>query len=221
MTYWKLESPYLGKLQQPQEQRYPFLSVRAVFSCVQTMVWLPVFGIFNMHTDVDACDCSPGMYGHRKRVCTGSWLWEKNPLPQRGLEPVSVLRLTLQSDALPTELSRPLQRCFRSWWVLASSLPWPSRCSDGSIWNRFQPHRLFTSFLTYDTEYKTSSNESSGLMTDISVKTVEQESEYNTAKRTQPRLNMTALWHPDTTRGKLWIQLLRVKPCFRPYYWIV
>ena len=36
------------KAQQPQEQRYPFLSVCAAFSCVQTMVWLPVLGIFNM-----------------------------------------------------------------------------------------------------------------------------------------------------------------------------
>ena len=30
------------KAQLPQEQRYPFLSVCAVFSCVQTMVWLPL-----------------------------------------------------------------------------------------------------------------------------------------------------------------------------------
>ena len=44
----KFGSPYLGKAQQPQEQLYPFLSVCAVFSCVQTMVWLPVFGIFNV-----------------------------------------------------------------------------------------------------------------------------------------------------------------------------
>ena len=28
--------------------------------------------IFNVHTDVDACDCPWGLYGHRKRVCTGS-----------------------------------------------------------------------------------------------------------------------------------------------------
>ena len=41
-------------------------------------------------------------------VCTGGWLWEKNPLPHRGLEPAPVLRLTFQSDAVPTELSRPL-----------------------------------------------------------------------------------------------------------------
>ena len=42
-------------------------------------------------------------------VCIGSWLWEKkNPLPHWGLEPMSVLRLTFQSNALPTELSLPL-----------------------------------------------------------------------------------------------------------------
>ena len=41
-------------LQQPQEQRYPFLTVRTVFSCVQAKVWLPVLGIFNLHTDAMA-----------------------------------------------------------------------------------------------------------------------------------------------------------------------
>ena len=29
-----------------------------------------------------------GVYGHRQRVCTESWLWEKNPLPHWGIEPV-------------------------------------------------------------------------------------------------------------------------------------
>ena len=38
----------LGKAQQPQEQRYPFLVVCAAFPCVHTMVWLPVFGIFSI-----------------------------------------------------------------------------------------------------------------------------------------------------------------------------
>ena len=33
--------------------------------------------------------------------------WEKNPLPHRGLEPASVLRLAFQSDAVPAELPRP------------------------------------------------------------------------------------------------------------------
>ena len=45
----KLESPYLDKAQQPQKQRYPFLPV-CTFLCVQTMIWLPVFGTFNVLT---------------------------------------------------------------------------------------------------------------------------------------------------------------------------
>ena len=36
---------------------YIFLLECAVLSCVQITVWLPVFGIFNVSTDVDACDC--------------------------------------------------------------------------------------------------------------------------------------------------------------------
>ena len=32
----------------------------AAFLCIQTMVWLLVFGIFNVHTDVNACDCTWG-----------------------------------------------------------------------------------------------------------------------------------------------------------------
>ena len=58
-------SPSLGKSQQPEEQRYPFLSVCATFSCVRTMAWLPVFGIFNVRADVDACDCTRGLYRHQ------------------------------------------------------------------------------------------------------------------------------------------------------------
>ena len=74
-------------LDKPQEQRYPILSVCAVFSCVQTMDWLPVFAIFNVHTDDDTCDCTRVLSGHRKRVCTGSLPWDKNPLPYRGSNP--------------------------------------------------------------------------------------------------------------------------------------
>ena len=83
------------------------------------MVWLPVFGIFNMHADVDACNCTRGLYGHRKtkRVCTESWLWEKNHLPHQGLKPTSVLCLAFQLDApsylkyfFPLSLSSLLRR---------------------------------------------------------------------------------------------------------------
>ena len=42
-----------------------------------------------------------GVYGHRKRVCTESWLWKKNPLQHREIKPVSV---ACWSNALLTEL---------------------------------------------------------------------------------------------------------------------
>ena len=34
------------------------------------MVWLPVFGSFNEHTDINSCDFTQGLHGHRQRVCT-------------------------------------------------------------------------------------------------------------------------------------------------------
>ena len=42
----------LTQLQQQQEQHYPFLPVLQCvqYFCVQTLVWLPVFRIFNMRT---------------------------------------------------------------------------------------------------------------------------------------------------------------------------
>ena len=46
-------------------------------------------------------DCTQGVYGHPKRVCTESWLWDKNPLLHRGLEPASA---ACWSNALPTVL---------------------------------------------------------------------------------------------------------------------
>ena len=44
------------KLQQLQQRCYLFLFLCAVFSCVQTLVWLSVFGIFNMHADIDGIE---------------------------------------------------------------------------------------------------------------------------------------------------------------------
>ena len=93
-------------LQQPQEQRYPFLPACAVLSCFQTVVYLPMLGIFNVRTDVTTRDCTQGLHGHRKRVCTESWLWEKKKIPF-WIEPASA---ACRSDALPTELHpRPLR----------------------------------------------------------------------------------------------------------------
>ena len=85
------------RLHQPQERCYPFLPVYAVFSMCP-FVWLPAFGIFNMHANADACNCIWGLDKHHNRVCTESWLWENNPLPQGGIGSVSVLHLAFGSD---------------------------------------------------------------------------------------------------------------------------
>ena len=62
-----------------------------------------------MRTDVDASDCTRGLYGQRKALKAESLLWEKKQqLLHQGLEPESVLRLSFQSDALPAELSPSL-----------------------------------------------------------------------------------------------------------------
>ena len=55
------------------------------------MVLLLVFGILNVYTDVDACDCIRDLYEHRERkiLC---YTWDSNP------------RLAFQLDALPIEL---------------------------------------------------------------------------------------------------------------------
>ena len=58
VPYEEFGLPYLDKAQQPQEHRYPFLPVCAVFLHVKTIVWLPVFGILNVHTDVNAYNCT-------------------------------------------------------------------------------------------------------------------------------------------------------------------
>ena len=71
------------------------------------MVWLPAFGIFNVSTDFDVCDCTQGLSGHRKKACTGRQLWEKSPFLYWGLEPASVLHLAFESDALFTNLPPP------------------------------------------------------------------------------------------------------------------
>ena len=54
------------------------------------------YGIFNVCTNVNACDCPRGC-----KVSTDSWLWEKNPLPHWGIAPASA---ACRSDALATEL---------------------------------------------------------------------------------------------------------------------
>ena len=48
------------------------ISVCSISLC-PFVVMPPKFAVFNVCTDVDACDSTQGLYGHRKRVCTESW----------------------------------------------------------------------------------------------------------------------------------------------------
>ena len=59
------------------------------------MVWLSVFGIFNVRTDVDAYDGTLGLYEHGESAQDVEY----------GIVPVSVFSLIFWSDALPTKLS--------------------------------------------------------------------------------------------------------------------
>ena len=69
----KFRSPFSGKAQQSQERCYPFLSMCAVFLCVQTMVWgFFMFTQMLMHMNARG-DCTDTV-----RVCTESWLGEKS-----------------------------------------------------------------------------------------------------------------------------------------------
>ena len=77
-------------------------------SCVQTMVWLPVMGILNVRTDVDACDCAQGCTDTIRVSALEMDSGREKNLLQQGLEPASVLHLAIQSDALPTELHENL-----------------------------------------------------------------------------------------------------------------
>ena len=56
------------RLQQPREQHYLFLPVSAGFLWVQTMVWSQCLRFFYVRTDVDACDCTWGLYKHHNKV---------------------------------------------------------------------------------------------------------------------------------------------------------
>ena len=60
--------------------------------------------IFNVRTEVNACNCTRGCTDTRKRVCIERWLWEKNPLPHRGIEPDSA---AWRSDALTNWATSP------------------------------------------------------------------------------------------------------------------
>ena len=73
------------------------------------MVRLQVFGIFHVHTDTDACDCTQGLCGHRncKGVCTG----RKIPRCTRDSNPCQYYAWLFSWTLLPADLSLPILGC--------------------------------------------------------------------------------------------------------------
>ena len=67
------------------------------------MVQLAMFGIFNTLTDVDACDCTQGLYRHCKSLHWKLTQREKS-LGAPGTQTCIKVHLAFQSDALQTEL---------------------------------------------------------------------------------------------------------------------
>ena len=77
------------------------------------------------------------MYGHRKRVCIESWLWEKNPLPHRGIELASA---ACPSDSPPTEL-HPHPCCYCDCYYLFHSC-----CVTGEIGWVLKPNDIVMTY---------------------------------------------------------------------------
>lgn len=69
------------------------------------MVWLTILVIFHACTDVNVCNYTWWPYKHHKRICTDSWLSEKNPSPHRGVETVLAPIQTQRSTNWATSLT--------------------------------------------------------------------------------------------------------------------
>ena len=107
---------YLGcltwvKLQQPQEQCYPFLPLCAVSVRVQTMVQLSTFGIFDVHTDADACACTQEPYEYCKSALKVYSKREKNPCCTGKLS-------HCQYCAWLTQVWHDLLKCNMTYWSI-------------------------------------------------------------------------------------------------------
>ena len=70
-----------------QEIRVPFLPVCSSSMCPNWQCCGCHCWGFLTCAHVDECDCTRGLYRHRKRGRTGSWLWEKTFLPHGDSNP--------------------------------------------------------------------------------------------------------------------------------------
>ena len=83
------------------ESRYPTYGACWVFQCFRNPPNSDMdYGVFNVRTDVNACDCAGGCMTTKESLHR-----EKNPLPHRGIEPASA---ACRSDALTNWATSPL-----------------------------------------------------------------------------------------------------------------
>ena len=84
------------------ESHYPTYDAYWVFYCFHNPLNSDMgYRIFKVHADVNACNCTQGLYRHCKRVCTERWLWEKNLFPHWAIESASA---ACRSNTIPPEL---------------------------------------------------------------------------------------------------------------------
>ena len=118
---------------------YSCRCVQYGFVCVQIMILLSTLRIVNIRTDVDAYDCTRGLYRYGKRVCTENWRWETNPLRTWNSNLRQYFRQAFQPDALQAVLfpAPNTGRTFRlyGWW---GSSEYVTRC-----FTPIQPVRLY------------------------------------------------------------------------------
>ena len=109
----------------------------AAFLWVQTMVWLPLFGIYNMRADTDACNCPQWLYRHLQRVCTESWPRVKSPSPRQGPKPASVLCLGI-SVGRSTNWALSIPLCGGECFTLTRCQvwQWPKKINIRTAWKQ-------------------------------------------------------------------------------------
>ena len=114
--------------QQLQEQQHPFLSACAAFSCVQTMVWLPVFRVFNVRADVNARDCTQGLYTQHKKSALKGDSGRKNPL-HISLGNQTHISIVLGFSACCSTHWAYLKKCIPPTWNFGGHVPRANKCS--------------------------------------------------------------------------------------------
>lgn len=78
--------------------------VPTVFFCVQTTVWQPKLGIFNLHTDVKTRNCTLGLSEHQKSLHRKSTVGEKSLAASGSTTCYSSLQVSMRNQRSHTQI---------------------------------------------------------------------------------------------------------------------